>query len=611
MKPLISIFSLVVAGLWSAVLPVNAQINVIQEHNNLSRGGLYIDSAFTPSAAANVTRDLNFNGTISGNVYAQPLYIENGPGGAAMVIVVTESNNIYALDAITGTVIWHRNVGAPVTSGLPCGNISPLGITGTPVVDLVSRSLFFDAMIDGATKKHLIFSLNVDTGMTNPGWPVNVNAKATYNGMTFTSLIQNQRAALGLVNGVVYVPYSSHLGDCGTFHGWVVGVPTNNPTSVTAWATTAIGGGIWGHGGVASDGTNMFVVTGNTFNTGGNWGGGEAMIRLQAGPIFSGNPTDYWAPTNWLSLDNGDIDLGGCGPVLIDVPGATPSQLVLALGKDGNAYLLKRNNLGGITAPVASANVASSVRGQAAASYRTSQGTYFVFRNGSSSVSAYKITATTPPGITSAWSVSQTGQGSPWVTTTNGTNNAIVWVAGAQGDQRLHAYNGDTGAVIYAGGGSNELMANTRKWNTGIVARGRIYFAADNKVYAFAVPRGTPTPTPTATPTPTPALTRLTYNGGTPFVNGTNLIQGRSCTVTANANTYTHSVVFNKDGVIVKTDSATPFDFTWTPSAIGTHTFVATPWSSIGGTGTRGASITVNFRVVAASSPAPTPTATP
>jgi hypothetical protein len=144
-------------------------------------------------------------------------------------------------------------------------------------------------------------------------------------------------------------------------HGWVVGVPINNPSSVTAWATTAIGGGIWGHGGVASDGTNMFVITWNTFNTGGNWLGGEAVIRLQAGPLFSGSPTDYWAPTNWLSLDNGDIDLGGCGAVLIDVPGATPSQPVLALGKNGNAYLLRRNNLGGITAPVASANVANFV----------------------------------------------------------------------------------------------------------------------------------------------------------------------------------------------------------------------------------------------------------
>jgi hypothetical protein len=501
MKPLISICSLVVAGLWSAVLPTDAQVNVTQEHNNLSRDGRYIDSAFTPSAAAGVTRDLNFDGTILGHVYAQPLYIENGPGGAAMVIVVTESNNVYALNALTGTVIWQRNVGPAVTSGLPCSNISPLGITGTPVVNLASRSLFFDAMIDGATKKHFIYSLNVDTGAINPGWPVDVNATAMYNGTTFTSLVQNERAALGLVNGVVYVPYSGEWGDCGIYHGWVVGVPINNPFSVSAWATTAIGGGIWGHGGVASDGTNMFVITGNTFNTGGNWGGGEAIIRLQAGPIFSGNPTDYWAPTNWLSLDNGDIDLGTCGAVLIDVPGATPSQLVLALGKDGHAYLLNRNNLGGISAPVASANVAFAVRGQSAATYRTAQATYFVFRAADppNTVLAYKITATNPPTIVPAWSVSQTGQGSPWVTTTDGTNNAIVWVVGSDspGDQRLHGYNGDTGAVVYAGGGPNELMANTRRWIPGIVARGRIYFAADDKVYAFRVPAGTPTPTPT------------------------------------------------------------------------------------------------------------------
>jgi hypothetical protein len=492
-------------------------------------------------------------------------------------------------------------------------------------VDLDSRSLFFDAMIDGATKRHFIYSLNVDNGATNPGWPVNVNASATYNDIAFSSLVQNERSALGLVNGVVYVPYSGHYGDCGTYHGWVVGVPINNPGNVIAWATTAIGGGIWGHGGVASDGTNMFVITGNTFNTGGNWSGGEAIIRLQAGPIFSGNPIDYWAPVNWLSLDNGDTDLGGCGAVLIDVPGATPSQLVLALGKDGNAYLINRNNLGGITAPVTSANVASYVAGQSAATYRTNQGTYFVFRNGSSSVSAYKITATNPPAIISAWSVSQTGKGSPWVTTTDGTHNAIVWVAGAEGDQRLHGYHADTGAVVYTGGGPNELMTGTRKWNTGIVARGRIYFAADNKVYAFAVPTGTPTPTPTATPTPTstpsptatatptstPAVRQLTYNEGMPFVNGTNLVRGTRYTVTAQTNIYTSSVVFNLGVHIVKTDSATPFDFTWTPMVIGNHTFVATPWSSIGGTGTSGRSITINFTVVAPPNRSPIRTATP
>src|SRR4029077_13071687 len=165
-------------------------------------------------------------------------------------------------------------------------------------------------------------------------------------------------------------------------------------------------------------------------------------------------------------------------------------------------YLLNRNNLGGITAPVAQLSVGFTI-GQSSATYRTKQGTYFVFR-ASSQVKAYNITATSPPTIIPAWSVSQSGQGSPWVTTTDGTNNAIVWVVGSDsgGDQRLHGYNGDTGAVIYAGGGANELMANTRKWNPGIVARGRIYFAADNKVFAFKLPGGTPTPTPTVTLTP-------------------------------------------------------------------------------------------------------------
>src|SRR5881296_2349976 len=130
MKSSIRIFSFLVASFWAAVLPTIAQVNVTQEHNNVSRDGVYIDAGFTPATAANLTRDLNFNGTISGNVYAQPLYIEGGPNGA-MVIAVTESNNVYALDADDGSIIWQRNLGPAVSSGLPCGNIDPLGITGT------------------------------------------------------------------------------------------------------------------------------------------------------------------------------------------------------------------------------------------------------------------------------------------------------------------------------------------------------------------------------------------------------------------------------------------------------------------------------------------------
>jgi Dockerin type I domain len=90
--------------------------------------------------------------------------------------------------------------------------------------------------------------------------------------------------------------------------------------------------------------------------------------------------------------------------------------------------------------------------------------------------------------MSSAWLMTQTGEGSPFVTTPDGTNDFLVWCVGAGGSQRLNAYNGDTGAVVFNGGGVNELMTGTRKWNTAIAARGRIYFAADNKVYAFKVP---------------------------------------------------------------------------------------------------------------------------
>jgi PQQ enzyme repeat len=508
MTRFIFIVAILVLALCNLVPRTSAQVNVTQKNNNPSRDGLYIDPAFTPANAANLVRDLNFNGTIVGNVHAQPLYIEGGPNGP-MIIAVTASNNIYALNASTGAVIWSRtNIGAPVTSGLPCGNINPAGTIGTPVVDLASRSLFFDALIAGSPIKHFIFSLNVDTGATNAGWPVDLNARASYNGIPFVSLAQENRGALALVNGIVYNSYSGYLGDCGNYHGWVVGVHINDPTNVGAWATAAQGGGIWGHSGVASDGTNMFVITGNTFTTQGQqWSGGEAIVRLQAGPVFTGNPTDFWAPINWQALDQGDTDLGGCSAILIDVPGATPSQLVLALGKDGNAYLVNRNNLGGVASPVASQAVDGVTRGQSSATYHTNQGTYFVFRTGSGGISAYKISAANPPAIVPAWSVNQSGQGSPWVTTTDGTNNAIVWVVGAQGDHRLHGYNGDTGAVIYAGGGANELMTGDRKWNSGIVARGSIYVANDNRVYAFRVPGGTPTPTPTPTATPTATAT--------------------------------------------------------------------------------------------------------
>ena len=164
MKTLISSSLLIIALLWFEAFPANAmpasakrsvpggtQVNVTQKNNNPSRDGHYIDAAFTPANAANLARDMGFNGAVVGNVHAQPLYIEGGPNGP-MIIVVTASNNVYALHADTGTPIWSRtDIGPAATSGFLCGNENPVGIIGTPAVDLGSRSLFFNAMIQGTS----------------------------------------------------------------------------------------------------------------------------------------------------------------------------------------------------------------------------------------------------------------------------------------------------------------------------------------------------------------------------------------------------------------------------------------------------------------------------
>jgi len=480
-----------------------AGIAVLEHHNSPRRDGVYTDAAFTKTAAAGLHRDAGFSATVQGHVYAQPLFVEKGTQGKDAVYVVTESNNVHALDATTGAELWTKNVGAaPASSDLPCGNIDPLGITGTPVIDLGTKTIYFDAMTTpdgGSTLKHLIFALSLEDGSTVSGWPVDVSAKVSDNGVAFDSAVQNERGALAIAAGTLYVPYGGHYGDCGTYHGWVVGVPLADPSSPKGWRTEAKAGGSWAPGGVAVDGGHVYVTTGNTMGAS-TWGGGEAIIRLAAGPTFSGQSADYFTPSNWKALDAGDVDIGGSGPVLVDVAGSTPSKLAVALGKNGVAYLLDRENLGGVGSGdgttgegLFSAHVVGGPIINAAAAYTTAQGTYIVFKGTGSNcpsgqsgdLTALKITAGSPPQFTTAWCASQNGLGSPMVTTTDGSDNAIVWGLGAESSQKLRGFDGDTGAVIFDGGGSADTMKGLRRYDTAIAAKGRIYVAGDNAVFAF------------------------------------------------------------------------------------------------------------------------------
>lgn len=442
---------------------------------------------------AGLHRDTSFSAPLSGQAYAQPLYVDGGADGRDLVIVAIEANQLYAYDPVDGTEIYHRSLGPALIPGQTmCGNISPLGVTGTPVIDPATRTLYLDAMtrITGVGAHHIVHSISVDTGLDN--WTVDVDATASFGGVAFQSSIQNQRGALAFLNGTVYIAYGGYFGDCGPFHGWVVGVSADGHT-VNAWATRATGGGIWGPGSVASDGTSLYVATGNTIGAT-VWGDGEAIIRLGPGPTFSQSTTDYFAPPNWQDLDNTDADLGGSNVVLFHLPGAVPRDLALALGKDGKAYLADRANLGGFNT-LAVQQVGNLII-TAPSAYQTSQGTYVVFNAGgpgcpgnSNAIRALKIAEGSPPTIIVAWCASAPGNttpiASPIVTTTDGTSDAVVWWIGT--DRKLHASDGDTGASVFDGGGASDVMGQVQRSQSPIVAKGHIFVAANQQLHKFGL----------------------------------------------------------------------------------------------------------------------------
>jgi len=399
---------------------------------------------------------------------------------------------VYALDSRTGALAWKTAVGPPVPrTSLPCGNIDPLGITGTPAIDERTQALYLDAMVrDKASNetKHLIFALSLKDGSVLPGWPVDVEAALKAGGQTFRSSVQSERGALTLAANTLYVAYGGHFGDCGDYHGRVVGISLQATHAVRSWSTRAHGGGVWAPGGVSSDGTALYIATGNTMGAT-RWEDGEAIIRLAPDLGFSGQPRDYFAPSDWLQLDARDADLGGTNPLLISLSGATAPELVLALGKDGNAYLLDRNRPGGIGGQLAVKQVSSVRVRNAPASFTLHNAAIVVFVGSGSScpgsqsgnVVALRISADHPTTIATHWCQSAPGNGAPIVTTTDGKSDPIVWVLGATNDNKLHGFRGSDGKPLYTSG----ALAGLHDFQTLIAAQNRLYVAGDNKIYAF------------------------------------------------------------------------------------------------------------------------------
>ncbi len=471
--------------------------SVLGYHGDPGRSGNYVVPALTWARARHLRLDTGFAPRFSGNLYAQPLYWRPPSAAAGRLLVVTEDDTVAAIDAGSGKTIWTRSLGYPVPlSALDCGDIDPLGITGTPVIDAPSQTVYLDAMVaETSGPHHLIFALSLTDGATLAGWPVDVGAALAGHGARFNAPDQNQRGALAILDGRVFIPYGGHFGDCGDYHGWVVGIDQRHPGNIVAWSTIAAKGGIWAPGGIATDGDRVFFATGNTYGAR-RWGDGEAVFRLQPDLARRDRTADFFAAANWRALDAEDDDLGGSNPLPLDIPaGQSVQRLVLALGKDADAYLLNRDNLGGIGGQFLVKPVSTGRIRTAPAAYPADDGVMVAFQGqgadcpeprSDDALTVLKIRAGVPPTLATAWCGAFRGAGAPIVTTTDGRSNPIVWILGAEGDNRLHGFRGDTGEVLFGGGGSGERMTGLRHFATFIATRDRLYVGADGRLYAFS-----------------------------------------------------------------------------------------------------------------------------
>jgi hypothetical protein len=474
-----------------AAQPAFAQ-SVLTYHNGVARRGDYVMPDLTFANAATIHIDTGFNAPIADNVYAQPLYWRSATITHGEVIVATESDVVYALNPVTGATLWQTNLGAPVPkSDLPCGNIDPEGITGTPAIDPASGTIYLNALVATANgPRHQVFALNPANGAVLPGWPLDVQSALSAQAIAFDSTVQGERSAVLFVGGQLYISYGGRAGDCGKYHGAVLQVDTGTIAVAGFWATRAAGGGIWAQGGAFSDGKQIFATTGNTFQAA-SWGDGEAIVRLAPGLAHSTDPADYFTPSNWKTLDAKDSDLGGTDAIGLSIPaGGGTAQRLLALGKDGNAYLVNATYLGGVGRQIATLHVSNSAILTADAVYQTPSQTLVAFQNRADPACGDSITMlnVSAAAIQTAWCHSFKGRGTPIITTTDGVNNPIVWVVGANGDELLHGYNALTGAVVFDGGGAANTLSGVRTYATIMASGGRLYVAGQGRIYAFTYP---------------------------------------------------------------------------------------------------------------------------
>jgi hypothetical protein len=498
----------------------NPNVSVLTYHNDVGRTGQNLsEMILTTSNVKSATFGKIGFLTVQGRVDAEPLY---APGltiaGVVhnVVFVVTEHDLVYAFDADTFAQLWQASVlGANETTSDDhgCGQITPeIGVTATPVIDLKSGphgTIFVAAMSkdsDGNYHQRL-HALDITTGTEQAGSPTTIQATFPNHGgnVTFDPGQYAERAGLLLLNGVIYMGWTSHC-DGGSYTGWVMGYSESTLQQVSVIDITPNGseGSVWMAGaGLAADSSNFIyflaangtfdpTLNANGFPVNGDYGNAFMKLSTSGGSL---SVADYFTMYNTVSESNADEDLGSGGAlVLPDLKNAAGNTVHLAVGagKDSNIYVVNRDSMGKFNPNNDSAiyqELDSAVGGGV-----WSMPAYFngiVYYGGvSDSLKAFPITnamlATTPASVSAA------NYGYPGATpsvSANGSSEGIVWAVENGGTGVLHAYDATNLATeLYNSNqaGSRDQFSDN-KFITPMIANGKVYVGTPTGVIVFGL----------------------------------------------------------------------------------------------------------------------------
>jgi len=419
----------------SASPPPAAVTDWVEYHGDAARAGQ------GPSSPALGSPAVAWSSAVDATVYASPL-IYHG-----RVIVATESNTVYSINLSDGSVFWRVHLGTPVDAhSLPCGNIAPVtGITGTPAIDPASGRIYLVAFVSGF--HHVLFTLDAIDG--------SVLDQKVIDPPGSSPSVEQQRGAVALGSGYVYVALGGLYGDCGSYHGYVIGVPLAGGPVAIYRTPSARESGIWSAMGVTvADSGLVYATTGN---------GSETSSFAYSNSVLQLSPDlkvqAYFAPRNWASLDASDTDLGSVGVTVLPDFGR-----LVSIGKEGVAYLLDASRPGGIGGQIASSRVCSGAWGG------TAWLGSMVFLPCADALLALNVSA---GGFSVAWRASGVRLASPI------TAAGAVWAIDVNSSV-LYALNPASGSILYS-----VPLGSSQHFNTPAATEGYVVTPAGSKVMAI------------------------------------------------------------------------------------------------------------------------------